>query len=340
MRFRIRFASQVVGVFLLVAIGLFVFILISMGANQRWFARNYYYYTTFTSARGLSVGMPIEFKGFQIGKITDIELTEENDVRATFYIEDRYMDKVHENSIIRLVSNPLGLGGGLLFHQGREPTDPIPEYSYIPSWDTKEARYLVERNEVIAPRSQDPVNELLTQLEPILDNANRVLVSLDTAMVEIAGTLSGDSRGPMSDILREADATLAQLETVLENLDTITANLAVASEEMRDPTGLATRLVDPKGSMQTFLDDGNRIYDEVEQILSGVNESVERLEELSRFASDSTPQLAGLLEEGRRTLDSGQDVLEGLRNNPLLRGGIPTRIDQPDTFESYRDDYF
>jgi phospholipid/cholesterol/gamma-HCH transport system substrate-binding protein len=340
MRFRIRFASQIVGVFLLVAIGLFVFILISMGANQRWFARNYYYYSTFASARGLSVGMPIEFKGFQIGKITDIELTEDNDVRATFYIEDRYVDNVHEDSILQLVTNPLGLGGGLLFHQGREETEPIPEFSYIPSWNTKEARYLVEQNQVVVPRNQDPVNDILAQLEPILENTNRVLISLDTAMVQIAGTLSGESAGPMADILREADKAIAQLDTVIANVDTITANLAVASEEMRDPTGLATRLIDPKGSIETFLDDENEIYDQIDDILDGLNESVAQLEELSRFANDSTPQLAGLLEEGRRTLDTGQDVLEGLSNNPLLRGGITRELEQPDSFESYRDDEF
>jgi phospholipid/cholesterol/gamma-HCH transport system substrate-binding protein len=340
MRFRIRFASQIVGVFLLVAIGLFVFILISMGANQRWFARNFYYYSTFSSARGLSVGMPIEFKGFQIGKITDIELTEDNEVRTTFYIEDRYIDKVHENSILQLVTNPLGLGGGLLFHQGREETEPIPEFSYIPSWNTKEARFLVEQNRVIVPRNQDPVNDILTQLQPILENVNRVLVSLDTAMVQIAGTLSGESQGPMADILREADEAIAQLDTVIANVDTITANLAVASEEMRDPTGLATRLIDPQGSIETFLDDDNEIYDRIDEILEGLNESVAQLEELSRFANDSTPQLAGLLEEGRRTLDTGQDVLEGLANNPLLRGGITRELEQPDTFDSYRDDAF
>ncbi|MFP4372763.1 MAG: MlaD family protein [Spirochaetaceae bacterium] len=340
MRFRIRFASQIVGAFLLIAIGLFVFILISMGANQRWFAKNYYYYSTFASARGLLVGMPIEFKGFEIGEITDIELTGDNDVRTTFYIEDRYIDKVHENSILQLVTNPLGLGGGLLFHQGRTETDPIPEYSYIPSWNTKEARYLVERNEVIVPRDQDPINEILAQLTPILENANRVLLSLDTAMVQISGTLSGDTEGPMSDILREADTALVQLEEVLTNVDTITENLAVASGEMRDPTGLATRLIDPKGSIETFLDDENAVYHEIEEILEGINDSVAQLEEISRFANDSTPQLAGLLEEGRDTLSSGQDVLEGLKNNPLLRGGIPQQVNQPDTFGSYRDDEF
>jgi phospholipid/cholesterol/gamma-HCH transport system substrate-binding protein len=340
MRFRIRFASQIVGAFLLVAIGLFVFILISMGANQRWFARNYYYYSTFASARGLSVGMPVQFKGFQVGKITDVELTEDNEVRTTFYIEDRYIDKVNENSILQLVTNPLGLGGGLLFHQGRTETEPIPEYSYIPSWNTKEARFLVERNEVVVPRNQDPINDILPLLTPILENANRVLLSLDTAMLQISGTLSGDTQGPMSDILREADTAIQQLDAVLANVDTITANLAVASEEMRDPTGLATRLIDPKGSIETFLDDGNAVYHEVEQILAGLNDSVAQLEELSRFANDSTPQLAGLLEEGRETLSTGQDVLEGLANNPLLRGGIPQRVEQPDTFESYRDDEF
>jgi len=63
MKFRIRFAQQVVGVFVLVAILFVAIVVVSMGANQRWFARNYTYYSVFPTAEGLSVGMSLPRRG-------------------------------------------------------------------------------------------------------------------------------------------------------------------------------------------------------------------------------------------------------------------------------------
>ncbi len=59
MKFRIRFAHQIVGIFVLLAILGIAAILILLGINQRWFAKDYYFWSTFRSAGGLSVGMPI-----------------------------------------------------------------------------------------------------------------------------------------------------------------------------------------------------------------------------------------------------------------------------------------
>ncbi len=63
MKFKIRFADQIVGIFVLVAIIAVAAILVLIGVNQRWFAKNYYYQSRFASGDGLSVGMPLVLKG-------------------------------------------------------------------------------------------------------------------------------------------------------------------------------------------------------------------------------------------------------------------------------------
>ena len=60
MKFRIRFADQLVGAFLLAAVLAVAVILVFVGINQRWFAKNYQFRSRFDSAGGLSVGMPID----------------------------------------------------------------------------------------------------------------------------------------------------------------------------------------------------------------------------------------------------------------------------------------
>mgnify|MGYP000936447887 FL=1 len=86
MKFKIKYADQVVGIFVILAIISVSVLLIFMGINQRWFSKNYYYNTRFLSADGLKVGMAIKLKGFQIGQIDKISLSSRNEVEAVFYL--------------------------------------------------------------------------------------------------------------------------------------------------------------------------------------------------------------------------------------------------------------
>jgi phospholipid/cholesterol/gamma-HCH transport system substrate-binding protein len=340
MKFKIRFAYQIVGVFIIVGLGFLVFIVVSVGASQRWFAKNYYYSTQFPSAGGLSVGMGITFKGFQIGRVSQIELNENNQVDVQFYIYDTYIDKVYQDSIIQLVSNPLGLGGGLVFHQGRNPTDPPPEFSVIPSWQSKEARQLVEQNRVIVPRQEDAIVDLLQQIDPILTNVNVLLISLDEMVTTINATFAGRATGPVADLVSSTTVLIGELQEVSQNVTGITRNLEATTAEFADPTGMVPKLLGAHGSVPQFLDDDGVLYDSVVQMLLTLDQTLANVLELSEFMTGTTPQISSILEESRETLEVTQDVLTGIRNNPLIRGGIPERVPQPVIFGGYRDEEF
>ena len=126
MKFRIRYADQLVGVFLLLAVLAIAVILVFLGINQRWFAKDYQFRSRFDSASGLSVGMPIMLKGFEIGKIERIELNDDNQVDVLFSVQDTYYDKVLPNSVLELTSSPIGLGVTLNFYPapGRDSRSP------------------------------------------------------------------------------------------------------------------------------------------------------------------------------------------------------------------------
>jgi phospholipid/cholesterol/gamma-HCH transport system substrate-binding protein len=358
MKFKIRFASQIVGVFVIVAVLFLSGAFILMGLNQRWFAKNYYFTSRFSSGKGLGVGMPISFKGFEIGKITKLTLTDDNTVEIHFFIQDTFYPKVFENSVLQLITNPLGLGGGLVFHQGKEPTEPIKEFSYIPSLDLGDGRVLIKRGLVDISKDDDAITRLLGEVEPILLNVNLLLLSLNELLDSVNSALAGTSTEPLGTMVKEAEKivrnlnsttrtvsgsigdTMTQANDLLGNLNEITANLEATTAALRDPQGLVKKLLDPKGSISTFLDDENRLFDQVEGILKGVNESLNQVNEFSSFINTTRPQLLGILEESQQAIKQGQDVLLGLKNNPLLRGGIPDKLPTPTTQAGYRDEAF
>ncbi|MCK4514143.1 MAG: hypothetical protein KAU31_02735, partial [Spirochaetaceae bacterium] len=177
--------------------------------------------------------------------------------------------------------------------------------------------------------------------------------------------LRGEAGGPLAGILSGAegavaeleqtvvrvnqviDDTMTQIDSLLGEVTAITSNIEETTAALRDPTGLVTMLLDPKGSIATLLNDDNVLFDQIVGIIADLELSIGSLqgsiadvEKFTEYLNTTQPQLTGILEEGRQTLDASQDVIESLRNNPLLRGGIPEPQEQPSTFESIRDEEF
>ena len=333
MKFKIRFADQIVGFFILVAFLGLAGILILIGYNQRWFAKNYLFRSKFQSANGLSIGMPIKLKGFEIGTVRKISLKRDNTVDIEFHIYDNYYDKIISNSVLELATNPLGLGGGLRFHPGKEIGPPLTELSFIPSLDFDKGKQLVSENLVDLPKGEDVINSVLGKVDSTLTSLNSLIVSLDDAV-------NGRGKGPVSDILKDLTDTSTHLNDLLVNLKGISADVEATTATLGNSTGLVRRLLDPKGSMATLLDDDNVLFDQIVQVVEELNAFIKQLSEFGNFVNSTQPQITGILEKGKVALDKGNDVLEAVKNNPLLRGGIPEKKEQQTTFQSYRDEDF
>lgn len=348
MRFKIRFAEQIVGVFVLLAAALLALVLILMGTNQRWFAKDYSFTSQFPSANGLSTGMAISFKGFQIGKVDTITLNPNNTVGIRFHIYDTYIDKVTPNSVLELTSSPLGLGGGLLFHPGKAAGPHLAEHSFIPSTSMPAGQALVKAGLVEVPPGGDTITNLIGQVAPILQNVNTTLDDMQTLIATINTSIKGKGRGQIGGTLASVQDTAGnvnslmsritpELNATLANLSTVSAELRKASES---PHGMVQGLLQPKGSVSTFLNDNNELYNQINDTLKRIDETSRQLQAFVQYLNSTQPQITGILDQGRQTLVQGKDVLEGIRNNPLIRGGIPRSLPQPGTSSGYRDGSF
>ncbi len=375
MRFKMRFADQIVGLFVLLAIIAVAVILIFLGANQRWFAKNYYFTSRFASGDGLSVGMPLNLKGFEIGKIARISLNEQNEVDVRFYVEDTYYDRVKPDSIIELTSSPIGLGTSLKFHPGNNQSPPQAEGSFIPNLESEEGQELVAEGKVSIPKDADVIGSVIGKLNPILDETRQTIVeihrvanSLDLAFAGKGGPVgtmvSGLSATPEK-VNNAVDGISARANTLLDkigvisdnltdisvktrgvigdlsiNLDEISQNVKAMTADMKNTQGLAKRLLDPHGSIDTFLNDSNELYNQVDSALTKANAIIDQLKSFAEFVNGTRPQVSSILEKGADTLDTAKDVLEAAKNNPLLKGGVPPRVQQSAPTSGYRDESF
>ena len=375
MKFKIRFADQIVGVFVLAAIVAVAVVLILIGVNQRWFAKNYYFTSEFGSGSGLFVGMPISLKGFDIGKISRMSLNEQNEVDVRFYIRDTYYNRVKPDSVLELTSSPIGLGTTLKFHSGKNTQPPVAEGAFVPSMDTDAGRQLVADGKVDIPRDADVIGSVIAKLNPILDETRLTIADIRKTVDTVNLALNGQG-GPMGTMVADLSHTpgrvngaiddiSGRINTVLDkvavisdnvnaisvqtrgvigdlstNLDVISQNLKEMTGSLKNTQGLAKRLLDPQGSIDTFLNDSNELFNQVDSALKNVNAITAQMKSFADFINGTRPQVTSILEKGSDTLSSARDVLEAVKNNPLLKGGVPARSIQGAPLSSYRDENF
>lgn len=372
MKFRIRFADQVVGIFVLLAIAGIVVILVFIGINQRWFAKDYYFTSKFPSAEGISVGMPITLQGFEIGKISRISLTDDDQVDLQFYVEDTYVSKVRQYSVLELSSSPIGLGTSLKLLPGKPGTGGVlAEYSLVPLMSSEQGKDYVDKGLVELPEGTDTISSLLGRVNPILDETKvtmdqikKLASTLDTALsgkggplgdmidrlaqtpdkinqaVDVVSQRVDNISNRVNDLSDRLNGTIDRINVVAQNLQVISQNLMATSEGLKDTKGLATRLLDPQGSINTVLNDNNQLYSQVQDAISKVDQILAQIRGFVDYINSSRPQISSILERGNTVLNEGSDVLEAAKNNPLLKGGVPEQKPQGTTVGGYRDDSF
>jgi len=260
MKFKIKFADQVVGLFIILALALFVAIIVLLGMNQRWFAKDYKFKSNFSSASNIAPGTAIMMKGFTVGKIDAVTLNEENTVDVEFHIFDTFYDKVHEYSILELTVSPIGLGSQLLFHPGRGEAL-LPEGAFIPRMDSPEGEMIIEQELVEIPVKDDTITRLLSGINPLIENVNKTVVTINRTLTEVNRALAGQSAGPLGDIFIDVSDATARLPGVVANVDGVIG-------------GVNDQIAVLMAQLSGVVDDVEGIMDQVSSTVSGVDAAI------------------------------------------------------------------
>ncbi|MDR2742416.1 MAG: MlaD family protein [Treponema sp.] len=330
MRFRIRFADQIVGVLAVIAMAALVSVIFILGSHQRWFARDFQYLAYFDSAVGLNRNMPVQYKGFTIGNVKAIRLTGDDQVEAVISIFDVYADRVREGSMVELRVSPIGLGNQFLFYAGLGESR-LEEGAVIPNSRSPEARNLIRRGLAVSPSQDDSVTILVSRANALLEDIGKVVVQVESAFEGTGETALGRAIGGAESAINAAGETLGTVEDVVSAVPGIAENIVTSLDGLladirpiiRNLETVSEMLSAPDGALALTLDGEGEIYTNLEAALKAVAGTLRNLERTADFIPSQLPQIASLILELQEALRTAQDVLVALTNNPLLRRGIP-----------------
>jgi phospholipid/cholesterol/gamma-HCH transport system substrate-binding protein len=310
MKFSIRFADQIVGTLVILALAILVFVIFMLGKSQRWFAHDPQYVTYFNSASGISNNMAIQYKGFTIGHVKKISLTDEDKVEVILSIFEEHSERVRKGSLVEVSISPIGLGNTFIFYPGKGT--PLGEGEVIPEVNSADAKKL-DSGMVDRPESNDGINSIIGQVPSILNEVDTLLKTINIAL---SGS-EGASELTLGQTMYNLESTLAGLstlsQTLREQLSPVLDNLKALTDELSDPSGTVMTVLGSEGSLATDLSAAIKS-------LAGI---IENLDKTSEFLPAQLPQIGVMLGNVNGMLRTAQDVLTSVANNPLLKSGIP-----------------
>jgi phospholipid/cholesterol/gamma-HCH transport system substrate-binding protein len=316
MKLMIRFADQIVGALIIIAVGILVFVIFMLGSSQRWFIRDNDYATYFNSASGLSQNMPVLYKGFTIGRVKSIKFNLADDrVDVEFSIFKEYVDKVKRGSRVELLSSPISALGGnqFLFHPGRGiEKEPLPPGTVIHPANSPDAQNLPDKHLTSAPPQDDGIGNIITQINALLGKINAAL-----------GGEGEYDENKLKTVVDSIETLIVKLSNDLD-IESLMVQLKPAIANFRE---LSDKFREPDNAVMSFLNSEGDLYGNLDKTLEAASGSLQQLEGTIGDIHAQTPQLAATFDKLVTAMKSVNQVLESVKNNPLLKRGIPEQTE-------------
>ena len=198
------------------------------------------FYAIYNSVEGLSVSKPVLVNGFQIGRVSKMELQPDGRTIVEFKVEPKY--KVPNNTLAKLESADLLGSKVIVFEMGNSKV-------YAESEDTLKADVqgsLAESLQPIQKKAEDLIAKMdssLAAINKILNpqfqkNIDRSFLSIANSLQKLEGTtkkidnLVGSQTTHINGIMANAEDVSGSLKTSTSHLDAIATNFETFSNDL------------------------------------------------------------------------------------------------------------
>jgi phospholipid/cholesterol/gamma-HCH transport system substrate-binding protein len=251
-----------VGVFVLVALAVFLGLVYALGARARLFEARYTIHADFIEVGGLVEGATVRLAGVQIGRVTGVHLPGEpgGKVRIDLTIARRYSDRIRKNSIARIETQGL-LGDKIVeITVGNATAPPVAPGEVLAARDPADLGRVIAAG---AETAKD-VGALAAALRETAEKVNQSKLIEDAATtVNTLGRVVDQvehGRGWAHALVYEEPLTLRRLNELIATTQTLV-------ERVEKGQGAAGVLVSPEStaSAKRFVAAMDRISGMVEQ---------------------------------------------------------------------------
>ena len=273
---RLSYSAQekLAGTFVLVAVGLMVWLLLSSQKTQNLFEEEITLYAKMSSIQAVNKDTNVIISGLDIGAVTDVDIDDENNVVITMSILKKYQKLIRTDSTAELLNFKFALlGKSVIEISVGSPQLPV-----------------IEDGSTLVIKESFNLVQLVAKFEP-------VLVTLQ------------DSIKKINDILQAIDPQ--KIGENLSNLDSISNDLKVITHQIRQGKGAAGNaifnedmqddVVATTSNLKQLTEQTRGIIEQTRLLLISLQQQVDEMPEL-------TDKVKPLLDEADKTIRASQKI--------------------------------
>ncbi len=253
---------------------------------------SYPIYIKFKEAPGVSRFTPVRKAGIRIGRVTDVQFTnDDSEVLVTAEIDSNR--HIYQNEVCRAASSIL-MGDATLEFVKQGPAK--PDDPFVLSGGTLEGQSSSDAMRSIAGLQRDAATALGTvdaagrKLQSSLDRVNGLIDHIDQLVV--------DNKGPLTAIVQKTDKTLDLLQQALAS-----SNDILGDPKLRQDIKLTI------GEMPLVLKETRGVVEKMGGSMASLEANLKNVEGLTRPLGERGEALVMRLDSGAQKLDLAMDQL-------------------------------
>ncbi|MBQ4835882.1 MlaD family protein [Pseudoalteromonas luteoviolacea] len=300
--------------------------------NNHTFADKTYYKTILQDASGLSALPAIYFKGLKIGRIDGFKLNHEtNLIEVELWVFREYQNKVVQYAVLAGEQHPIfddvttfelilpELNRANQFAQ-------LAPNSFIPHISSALGKSYIEQG-FIAQKGDD-IESILASINQLLQNfqkednpeAGAIFRVLDRVAKISDNLMVVSEEVKSSDLLPDAERTLAQSQQLLEKMPQVLEQLNTTLLTTERLMGQAETTLDNYAQPADII--GEVTNRQLPIVLSNLNESLTVMQLMLKEVHSEREQFAIAIHSMQQVLDKMDKTLQALNNHPILKDGI------------------
>jgi phospholipid/cholesterol/gamma-HCH transport system substrate-binding protein len=225
------------------------------------------FYAIYRSVEGLTISKPILVNGFQIGRVSKMQLQPDGRTTVEFKVDKQY--NVPDNTLAKLESTDLLGGKAIVFELGNS-------MKYAEDQDTLRADIQGSLAESLQP-IQKKAEVLITKVDSALGAINKIMNPKFQSNVDKSFTSIANSLQTLESTTKKIDAIVgsqsAHINGIMANADAASANLKNSSAHL---TGISTNFERfstdlANSNVKGTLDNANKAMADLQATINKIN---------------------------------------------------------------------
>lgn len=318
--FRFRYANEVAGGFVVLALLLMVGGVFLAGKTKGWFEGKFEMYTTFDikeGSQGLREGNEVVILDTPAGRVREVVPVEDGSIRATFVINNRFRQYIRKDSVAKVKKKFVAAGDSFIEIEVGSG-DPVQDGDFIKCVKDEE---LMETVQAALKKVEEVFVPMLEEVEDILKNVNSILKSINGGEGAVGAAISDkelalelkDAVTNANSLLIEMKGAFSEATALIDGTKGTVSNVADLAVSARDTFEETTDLVN--GAHETF-DQATRLIEGAQKVWLWrkhvrQDEESEFLPMISYTEIESDvlePEYLSRLQEARKADDAGEII--------------------------------